>query len=70
MQARVVEAEAEVPKAISEAFRTGNLGIMDYYNMKNVMSDTDMRESIAKGSEKIDNQGGDDDYKDDKKKGK
>ncbi|MFW6347138.1 MAG: flotillin-like FloA family protein, partial [Cyclonatronaceae bacterium] len=65
-----VEAEAEVPKAISEAFRTGNLGIMDYYNMKNVMSDTEMRESIAKGSEKIDNQGGDDDYKDDKKKGK
>lgn len=69
MQARVVEAEAEVPKAISEAFRTGNLGIMDYYNMKNVMSDTEMRESIAKGSEKIDQKGDDEDY-DDKKKGK
>lgn len=51
MQARVVQAEAEVPKAIAEAFRTGNLGIMDYYNMKNIMSDTDMRQAIAKGSE-------------------
>lgn len=51
MQARVVEAEAEVPKAIAEAFRSGNLGVMDYYNMKNVISDTDMRESIAKGAE-------------------
>lgn len=50
MQARVVEAEAEIPKAISEAFRSGNLGIMDYYNMKNVVADTDMRESISKGS--------------------
>ncbi len=48
MQARVVEAEAEVPKAISEAFRSGNLGIMDYYRMKNIMADTDMRDSIAK----------------------
>jgi len=51
MQARVVEAEAEVPKAIAEAFRSGKLGVMDYYNMKNVMSDTDMREAIAKGAE-------------------
>jgi uncharacterized protein YqfA (UPF0365 family) len=51
MQARVVQAEAEVPKAIAEAFRSGRLGIMDYYNMKNVMSDTDMREAIAKGAE-------------------
>ncbi len=48
MRARVIEAEAEVPKAISQAFREGNLGIMDYYNMKNVIADTDMRESIAK----------------------
>ncbi|MBP3193793.1 flotillin-like protein FloA [Natronogracilivirga saccharolytica] len=54
MQARVVEAEAEVPKAISQAFRDGKLGVMDYYNMKNVMSDTDMRESIAKGTESED----------------
>ena len=47
MEARVKEAEAEVPKAMAEAFRSGNLGIMDYYRMKNVMADTDMRESIA-----------------------
>ncbi|MBP8128231.1 MAG: flotillin-like protein FloA [Candidatus Hydrogenedentes bacterium] len=48
MRARVVEAEAEIPRAISEAFRSGNLGIMDYYRLKNVMADTDMRDSIAK----------------------
>lgn len=48
MRARVIEAEAEVPKAISQAFREGNLGIMDYYNMKNVIADTEMRDSIAK----------------------
>jgi uncharacterized protein YqfA (UPF0365 family) len=47
MRALVTEAEAEVPKAIAEAFRTGKLGVLDYYNMKNVMADTDMRESIA-----------------------
>ncbi len=51
MRARVVEAEAEVPKAISQAFREGKLGVMDYYNMRNVMADTDMRESISKGGE-------------------
>lgn len=49
MQARVVEAEAEIPKAIAEAFKSGNLGIMDYYNMKNILADTSMRDSIAKG---------------------
>ena len=48
MRAKVVEAEAEVPRAMAEAFRNGNLGIMDYYKMKNVVADTDMRESIAK----------------------
>ena len=47
MRAKVVEAEAEVPKAIAEAFRSGRLGIMDYYNMMNVVSDTKMRENIA-----------------------
>ena len=47
-RARVIEAEAEVPLAMAEAFRTGNLGIMDYYKMKNIQADTDMRESIAK----------------------
>jgi uncharacterized protein YqfA (UPF0365 family) len=53
MRARVVEAEAEVPRAMAEAFRKGNLGIMDYYRMKNVMSDTEMRTNLAKdGAEK------------------
>jgi uncharacterized protein YqfA (UPF0365 family) len=53
MRARVVEAEAEVPRAMAEAFRKGNLGIMDYYRMKNVISDTEMRTSLAKdGAEK------------------
>ncbi|MBC5828066.1 MAG: flotillin-like FloA family protein, partial [Candidatus Eremiobacteraeota bacterium] len=47
MRARVVEAEAMVPTAIAEAFRGGNLGIMDYYRMKNVLADTDMRQSIS-----------------------
>ena len=46
-RALVVLAEAEVPKAMAEAFREGNFGVMDYYNMKNVISDTDMRSSIA-----------------------
>lgn len=48
MKARVIEAEAEIPKAISQAFREGNLGVMDYYNMKNIIADTEMRESISK----------------------
>jgi len=47
MRAKVVEAEAEVPMAIAEAFRSGNLGIMDYTRYKNVVADTDMRSSIA-----------------------
>jgi uncharacterized protein YqfA (UPF0365 family) len=47
MRARVVEAEAEVPRAMAEAFRSGNLGIMDYYRMRNVQADTAMRQSIA-----------------------
>lgn len=49
MRAKVVEAEAEIPMAMAEAFRSGNMGIMDYYNLKNVQSDTSMRNSIAKG---------------------
>lgn len=49
MRARVVEAEAQVPLAMAEAFRSGNLGVMDYYKMKNVQADTGMRESIAGG---------------------
>ena len=47
MQAKLVEAEAEVPMAMAEAFRSGNLGIMDYYRMRNIQADTDMRESIS-----------------------
>ena len=47
MQARVTEAKAEVPKAMAQAFREGNLGIMDYYKMDNTQSDTTMRSSIA-----------------------
>ncbi len=50
MRAHVVEAEAEVPKAMAQALREGKLGVMDYYQMKNVMADTDMREGIAKAS--------------------
>jgi uncharacterized protein YqfA (UPF0365 family) len=50
MQAKVVEAESEVPKAISQAFREGNLGIFDYYNMNNIKADTGMRDSIADSS--------------------
>ncbi|MDX9971749.1 MAG: flotillin-like protein FloA [FCB group bacterium] len=56
MRARVVEAEAEVPKAMAEAFRQGNLGIMDYYRMKNVVADTDMRQSISKMDQPGDDQ--------------
>ncbi len=48
MKARVVEAEAEIPKAIAESFRSGNLGIMDYYRLKNIQADTDMRSAISK----------------------
>ncbi|MDZ7589638.1 MAG: flotillin-like protein FloA [Rubrivivax sp.] len=47
MRARVVESEAEVPRAMAEAFRAGNLGIMDYYRMQNLQADTSMREEIA-----------------------
>jgi len=50
MRAKVVEAEAQIPLAMAEAFKKGKLGVMDYYNMKNVMADTSMRESISKDS--------------------
>src|SRR6267143_164179 len=49
MRAKVVEAEALVPQAMADAFRSGNLGVMDYVRMKNVQADTSMRESIAGG---------------------
>jgi uncharacterized protein YqfA (UPF0365 family) len=47
MRAKVVEAEAQVPQAIAESFRSGNLGVMDFYRMKNVQADTQMRSTIA-----------------------
>lgn len=47
MRAKVVEAEAQVPLAISDSFRSGNLGVMDYYRMKNIMADTTMRETLG-----------------------
>jgi len=52
MRALVVENESKVPLAMAEAFRKGNLGVMDYYRMKNVMADTSMRDSIAKPKKK------------------
>lgn len=56
MRAKVVEAEVEIPLAMAEAFRKGNFGVMDYYNLKNIQSDTEMRNSIAKpDSDKKDN---------------
>lgn len=66
MRARVVEAEAQIPLAIAEAFRAGNLGIMDYYRLKNIQADTSMRDSIAHstGPEEGPDQG--DLHKDDK----
>lgn len=51
MRAKVVEAEAEVPLAIAAAFRDGNLGVMDYYNLRNIQSDTDMRNNIARSTD-------------------
>ena len=51
-RAKVIEAEALVPQAMAEAFRNGNLGIMDYYRMQNMQADTAMREQIAGGGEK------------------
>lgn len=53
-RAKVVEAEAEIPRAMADAFRNGNLGVMDYYNLKNIQADTQMRDSIAKPEKKKD----------------
>ncbi|OJV22353.1 MAG: hypothetical protein BGO30_10295 [Bacteroidetes bacterium 41-46] len=47
-RAKVIEAEAQIPLAMAEAFRSGNLGIMDYYKFRNIQADTEMRENIAK----------------------
>jgi len=50
-RARVVAAEAEIPLAMADAFREGNLGVMDYYNLRNIESDTKMRDSISKSGD-------------------
>ena len=55
MRAKVVEAEAEIPKAMAEALRSGRLGVMDYYNMQNVIADTSMRRSISEIKDTNDN---------------
>lgn len=61
MQAKVVEAESQVPLAMAEAFRNGNLGVMDYYKMKNIVADTKMRSAI--GGEEESERSCDDDKK-------
>ncbi|MEW6379791.1 MAG: flotillin-like protein FloA [bacterium] len=59
MKAKVIEAESQVPLAMAEAFRRGNLGVMDYYHLKNISADTEMRESISRmGGEKPATPGG------------
>ena len=55
MRAKVVEAEADVPRAMAAALREGKLGVLDYYQMKNTIADTDMRDAIAKASAPVQN---------------
>ena len=57
MRSKVVEAEAEVPLAMAEALREGNLGVRDYYNLKNIEADTGMRNSINKRTNNRNNNG-------------
>jgi uncharacterized protein YqfA (UPF0365 family) len=52
MKAKVVEAEAQVPLALAESLRSGNMGFMDYYKLQNIQADTAMRESISTDSTK------------------
>ncbi len=59
MRAKVTEAEAEVPRALALALRDGNLGVMDYYQLKNVMADTDMRQNISKLGQESQHEGED-----------
>jgi len=54
MRSKVVESEAEVPRAMAEALRQGKIGVMDYYGMRNIMADTQMRDSISKLGRKDD----------------
>ncbi len=62
-RAKVIEAEVEIPLAMAEAFRSGNLGIMDYYKLKNIESDTNMRDSISKGTQRSSEKRGGSDQK-------
>jgi len=58
MRAKLIEAESQVPQAIAEAFRSGNLGVMDYYRLRNIEADTDMRESISEPEDRGPSDGG------------
>ena len=49
MRAEVVKAEAEIPRAMAEALRSGSIGVMDYYKLQNVIADTDMKKDIGNG---------------------
>jgi uncharacterized protein YqfA (UPF0365 family) len=57
MRAKLVEAEAKIPAAMAEALKEGNLGVIDYYNLRNVAADTEMRDSISKSAGKSDDDG-------------
>ncbi|SFD55318.1 Uncharacterized protein YqfA, UPF0365 family [Lentibacillus persicus] len=59
MRAKVVEAESDVPRALAEALRSGNMGVMDYMNYKNIDADTDMRDTIGKLTQDNDDNGDD-----------
>ncbi|MNJ05329.1 SigmaW regulon antibacterial [compost metagenome] len=54
MRARVVESESQVPLAMAEALRSGNIGVMDYINMQNLEADTQMREALGKPNDDSD----------------
>lgn len=58
MRSRVVEAEAQVPMALSEALRSGNMGALDYYNLRNIVADTEMRTSIGRNVNNPEGEGG------------
>ena len=51
MRSRLVEAEAQIPMAMAEALRTGKIGVMDYYGLRNLQADTEMRQSLSQGKE-------------------
>jgi uncharacterized protein YqfA (UPF0365 family) len=57
MRAKLVEAEAKIPEAMADALREGNLGVIDYYNLRNVAADTEMRDSISKSTGGSDDEG-------------